>query len=251
MGTDASSALTMLGSLTVTVVTCLIAAAYADLGNTNPPYGSCLCMTADYVNVRREPGLSAGVIGESSRPNCHTYLGLRLTTDGYRWFKVNFNNQEGWIAGDFMRVGSSSQCSSGGGSCSSGNSRLTHSAAKRILDGASIPIYSSGGCSNRNLPYCTSLETIRCKCITDLVWFKEQSRCSVTVTGGTETGHAGGSQSHWNGYKIDISLSSCVDSYIQNRFTYIGIRGDGARMYRDSRRNIYAKEGNHWDILYP
>merc|ERR1712226_258152 len=220
--TDASSALTMLGSLTVTVVTCLIAAAYADLGNTNPPYGSCLYMTADYVNVRREPGLSAGVIGESSRPNCHTYLGLRLTTDGYRWFKVNFNNQEGWIAGDFIRVGSSSQCSSGGGSCSS-----------------------------RNLPYCTSLETIRCKCITDLVWFKEQSRCSVTVTGGTETGHAGGSQSHWNGYKIDISLSSCVDSYIQNRFTYIGIRGDGARMYRDSRRNIYAKEGNHWDILYP
>merc|ERR1712179_70799 len=250
MGTDASSALTMLGSLTVTVVTCLIAAAYADLGNTNPPYGSCLCMTADYVNVRREPGLSAGVIGESSRPNCHTYLGLRLTTDRYRWFKVNFNNQEGWIAGDFMRVGSSSQCSSGGGSCSSGNSRLTHSAAKRILDGASIPIYSSGGCSNRNLPYCTSLETIRCKCITDLVWFKEQSDAPSLSLEELRLDTLAALNPTGTVIKY-ISLSSCVDSYIQDRFTYIGIRGDGARMYRDSRRNIYAKEGNHWDILYP
>ena len=74
----------------------------------------------------------------------------------------------------------------------------------------------------------------------------------MTVTGGTETGHSGGTYSHWNGYKIDISRTSCVTNYIKGRYTYIGSRGDGAPQYRDSYGNVYADEYwlSHWDNLY-
>ncbi len=90
----------------------------------------------------------------------------------------------------------------------------------------------------------------------------------MTVTGGTvrqiqkyfllfdyslntqETGHAGGTYSHSNGYKIDISLNSCINSYVTTQFSYIGERGDGAAQYQASNGNIYAKEGDHWDITF-
>ncbi len=68
--------------------------------------------------------------------------------------------------------------------------------------------------------------------------------------GGTETGHASGTYSHWNGYKLDISLNTCINNYITNSFTYIGLRGDGAKQYQASSGNIYALEGNHWDITF-
>ena len=38
---------------------------------------------------------------------------------------------------------------------------------------------------------------------------------------------------------------------IKGRFTYIGLRDDGAPMYKDARGNTWALEGNHWDILFP
>ncbi len=79
---------------------------------------------------------------------------------------------------------------------------------------------------------------------------KTSSGCSITVTGGTETGHAGGTYSHSNGYKIDISLNTCINSYITKQFAYIGKRGDGAAQYKASSGNLYAKEGNHWDITF-
>ena len=76
------------------------------------------------------------------------------------------------------------------------------------------------------------------------------SGCAINATGGTEVGHASGTYSHYNGYKIDISNYSCIGNYIKNSFTYICLRGDGAPQYRSGAGNIYADEGNHWDILY-
>ena len=70
------------------------------------------------------------------------------------------------------------------------------------------------------------------------------------IKGGTETGHSSGTYSHWNGYKIDIGISSCLDNYVKTRYTYIGLRGDGAAQYRDTKTNIFALEGNHWDITF-
>ncbi|CAF2362827.1 unnamed protein product [Rotaria sp. Silwood2] len=154
-----------------------------------------------------------------------------------------------------------------------------HSAALSQIKSVNIGISSSGGCSNRNNGKCTSLDQVNCNAIRCLKTLKTSSGCPITVTGGTETGHAGGTYSHWNGYKIDISvnscinsyitkqfayigqrgdgaaqykasINSCINSYITKQFAYIGQRGDGAAQYKASSGNVYAKEGNHWDITF-
>lgn len=128
--------------------------------------------------------------------------------------------------------------------------KLSHSAAAGRVRGAGIGISSSGNCSDRNNRSCTSLEQIRCRSIDGIVALKQSSGCGITITGGTEVGHAGGTHSHWNGYKIDFSLNACINGYIQRSFQYIGRRGDGAEQWRASSGNVYAKEGNHWDATF-
>ena len=63
--------------------------------------------------------------------------------------------------------------------------------------------------------------------------------------GRTEVGHASGTYSHWNGYKLDYSLYTCVGNYIRSHFTYIG-----GSQWRSGSGNIYYLEGNHWDVTY-
>jgi hypothetical protein len=60
----------------------------------------------------------------------------------------------------------------------------------------------------------------------------------------TETG-----LTYWNGYKIDIRLNTCVENYIR-RWPFIGNRGDEAPMYRAGSGNVYAREKDHWDIVF-
>jgi hypothetical protein len=128
--------------------------------------------------------------------------------------------------------------------------KLSHSDATTRLRNAGITWSSSGGCSNRNNPTCTSFEQVNLTSIQGIVTLKSASGCAINVTGGTETGHASGTYSHWNGYKLDISLYSCIGNYITSRFAYIGQRSDGAALYKSAAGNIYARESNHWDILY-
>jgi len=127
---------------------------------------------------------------------------------------------------------------------------MTQADAAKALSGAGISTSSSGGCSTRSNPKCTSLDQINSNTINGLIAFKRASGCSVVVTGGSETGHASGTYSHYNGYKADISLNACVDKYITSNFQNIGKRGDGAMQYKNSAGSIFAKEGNHWDILF-
>jgi hypothetical protein len=75
--------------------------------------------------------------------------------------------------------------------------------------------------------------------------FKSASGCALTITGGTETGHASGTYSHWNGYKVDYRLSSCVTNYIKSRFSSIG-----GNKWKSNAGNIYYLESNHWDVTY-
>jgi len=127
--------------------------------------------------------------------------------------------------------------------------KMTHASALSSIKASGIGISSSGGCSNRNNPKCTSLDQITCGAINCIKVLKKSSGCGITITGGTETGHAGGTYSHYNGYKIDCSLNTCLNNYIQ-KFPRIANRGDGAAQYKAGSGNIYAKEGNHWDITY-
>ncbi|HET8842455.1 MAG TPA: peptidoglycan-binding protein [Ktedonobacteraceae bacterium] len=145
-------------------------------------------------------------------------------------------------------VGTSGGGSGGGGGSSSG--KLSQSQAASMLHNAGVAVSSSGNCSTRSNAHCTSLDQIRAATINGVIAFKNHSGCAVTVTGGTEVGHASGTYSHYNGYKVDISHTSCVTNYIHSHFTYKGLRGDGAPMYDDASGNRYADEGNHWDITY-
>lgn len=132
-----------------------------------------------------------------------------------------------------------------------GAAKLTQAQAAKRLREAGITWSSSGNCSNRNNPRCTSFEQINATTVDGIITFKHASGCAVNITGGTETGHADGTYSHSNGFKVDITPNTCVSRYIQRTFHFIGKRkGDGAPMYRSDAGNVYARESNHWDILY-
>ena len=73
------------------------------------------------------------------------------------------------------------------------------------------------------------------------VTLKRSSDCTINITGGTEVGHAGGTYSHFNGYKLDFSPYSCLGSYIRNYFRYSGNRGDGP-IYTAPSGSLPARE---------
>lgn len=127
---------------------------------------------------------------------------------------------------------------------------ISHASATAQLSAAGISWTSSGGCSDRYNPTCTSFEGIRQATIDGIITFKRASGCSILITAGTETGHAGGTYSHWNGYKVDISKNSCVANYITRYYTYVGYISGWGYQYRAPSGNLYTDEGNHWDILY-
>jgi hypothetical protein len=128
--------------------------------------------------------------------------------------------------------------------------KMSHSAAASSLRSVGISWSSTGGCSNRYVSTCTSFEQINSGTVNGVKTLRTASGCAVNVTGGTEVGHAAGTYSHWNGYKVDISKYTCVGNYIRNSFTRIANRGDGYPQWRSAAGNIYCDEGNHWDILY-
>jgi hypothetical protein len=122
---------------------------------------------------------------------------------------------------------------------------LSHKAAAAKLRAANITWTSSGGCGDRNKPTCTSFSQIKSGTVNGIITLKKASGCKVTITGGTETGHASGTYSHWNGYKVDISPTACVTRYIKNTF-----RAIGGNQWKSRAGNLYYDEGDHWDITY-
>lgn len=128
--------------------------------------------------------------------------------------------------------------------------KMTHSQAASIFSGAGLTWSSTGNCSDWNVSTCTSFTNINDSTVYGVRTLKQSSGCAVNITGGTEVGHASGTYSHRNGYKVDISLYACVGNYIRGNFTRIADRGDGAAQWRSGAGNIYALESNHWDILY-
>lgn len=127
--------------------------------------------------------------------------------------------------------------------------RLGHGDAMRTLRAAGIDSTSSGGCGDRTRSVCTSLEGIRRPVIEGLIEVRRRSGCHIVVTGGTETGHAEGTYSHGQGYKVDIVPDECVSKHIQRNGRYVGQRGDGAETYRGPDGTMYYREPDHWDIM--
>lgn len=128
--------------------------------------------------------------------------------------------------------------------------KLSQAAAAQMFSAAGITWSSSGNCTDRNNATCTSFEQLNLATAQGAQTLKQASGCALNITGGTETGHASGTYSHWNGYKLDFSKYTCVGNYIKNNFSYSGLRGDGYPMWTSGAGNVYTDEGSHWDVLY-
>ncbi|KAJ2984439.1 hypothetical protein NUW58_g6058 [Xylaria curta] len=128
--------------------------------------------------------------------------------------------------------------------------KLTQAEAASRLSAGGVGWTSSGGCSDRTRPTCTSFDGVYSGTVDGAVTLKRACACTVTITGGTETGHAGGTYSHANGYKFDFSKNTKLNSYITTTFTRIANRGDGYPQWQAASGNIYCDEGNHWDVTF-
>ncbi|MBB2912662.1 hypothetical protein FHS43_003945 [Streptosporangium becharense] len=127
--------------------------------------------------------------------------------------------------------------------------RLQHTDAALRLRKAGLRWTSSGGCADRHIRTCTSLEAVRSTTVASVIALRRRSDCPIVVTGGTEVGHAPGTYSHYAGYKLDIKPNRCINRYIRRNNSLQGVRGDGARLYGSSG-TVYAREPDHWDILF-
>ncbi|WP_447007385.1 hypothetical protein ACRAKI_13350 [Saccharothrix isguenensis] len=123
--------------------------------------------------------------------------------------------------------------------------KLTHAQAASRFNAAGITWSSSGNCSNRYNSTCTSFDQLNLTSAQGAETLKRATGCALHITGGTETGHASGTYSHWNGYKLDFRLSTCLDNYVRGTFAYIG-----GNKWRSGSGNIYYLESNHWDVTY-
>ncbi|WNI19810.1 hypothetical protein RLT57_23635 [Streptomyces sp. ITFR-21] len=128
--------------------------------------------------------------------------------------------------------------------------KLTQAQAASTFSAAGITWSSSGGCTTRSNSTCTSFDQLNLTTAQGAVTLKNASGCALNITGGTEVGHASGTYSHYNGYKLDFGKNTCLTNYVHNAFTYIGLRGDGYPQWQAASGNIYADEGTHWDVLF-
>lgn len=122
--------------------------------------------------------------------------------------------------------------------------KYTDAEARSELSAAGITVWES-------VPGRTQLSNINQATLNEAIRLRQSCNCAVTVTGGTESGHAGGTYSHGSGYKIDLDDSAGLTQHIKNNYTRSGTRnGDGAILYTSpSRPGVeYALEGDHWDI---
>ncbi|MFI6360381.1 hypothetical protein ACIBJF_49490 [Streptomyces sp. NPDC050743] len=128
--------------------------------------------------------------------------------------------------------------------------KISHATATQMFREVGITWSSSGNCSDRYNSTCTSFEQLNLATAQGAQTLKRASGCALNITGGTEVGHASGTYSHWNGYKLDMSKYTCLGNYIKSNFSYSGLRGDGYPMWTSGAGNVYTDEGSHWDVLY-
>ncbi len=105
-------------------------------------------------------------------------------------------------------------------------------------------------CSAGQITGCVSLDGMQVETMAEILSLgRAAGSGSVFVTGGTEGGHTSGQYDHGSGYKFDARPNPILDSYITSNFIPIKKRSDGAAQYQSPSGAIYAKEGDHWDVL--
>ncbi|KAF9261396.1 hypothetical protein L218DRAFT_495265 [Marasmius fiardii PR-910] len=118
---------------------------------------------------------------------------------------------------------------------------LTQAQAEARLIPEGITASSSGGCTAKSNPTCTSYDGILSGTVDGVITLKHASGVSsLVITGGTEVGHASGTYSHANGYKVDVRHQTGLDNYIHSAFTRIADRSDGFPQWEAASGNIYC-----------
>lgn len=142
------------------------------------------------------------------------------------------------------------------GSAGATDHRMSDADARQVLVSNGYQVWSSGNCSAKNNPNCTSFQDIWRHTVDGAVALRKYSGCGgLVITGGTEVGHSGsGRGSHVDGWKIDYRLNDCLEGYVRRNFAYVGDVGWGLQ-WKSPSGNIYTKERqrgsfNHWDVLY-
>ncbi|WP_435596026.1 peptidoglycan-binding domain-containing protein [Streptomyces albogriseolus] len=107
---------------------------------------------------------------------------------------------------------------------------------------------------------CTSLDGVRARTIQGVIALKKASRCTITITGGTESGHSNGTYSHAKGYKLDLRTRDegrCVTNWIKTTQRKGKPRGNDPRWHGTlngiSAEYVYEtprQGGIHWDITF-
>jgi hypothetical protein len=122
--------------------------------------------------------------------------------------------------------------------------------AGALLHGAGLRWISSGHCTRRTNPHCTSFSGLRTSTLGGVLRLREDSRCRLVISGGTERGHSRGQFSHGAGYKLDILPNRCLNRFVRHHYRRIHTRGDGSPLYRAPGRSLFAREPSHWDITF-
>ncbi|KAG6898970.1 hypothetical protein C0993_002149 [Termitomyces sp. T159_Od127] len=118
---------------------------------------------------------------------------------------------------------------------------LTQAEAEARLIPNGITASSSGNCTDKTNRTCTSYSGILSSTVDGVITLKKASGVdSLVITGGTEVGHAAGTYSHANGYKVDVRHQAKLDTYIKTAFTRIADRGDGYPQWRAPSGNLYC-----------
>ncbi|KAG8713767.1 hypothetical protein FRC08_012832 [Ceratobasidium sp. 394] len=121
--------------------------------------------------------------------------------------------------------------------------KMTQKEAEDTLRPYGIKAASSGNCTKKNNAKCTSYDGILSGTIYGVILLYITSECPVTITGGTEVGHAPGTYSHANGYKVNLRKNPCLNKYL-HKFVKPGKCG------KDLDGNLYCELGNNWDVTY-
>lgn len=111
-------------------------------------------------------------------------------------------------------------------------------------------------CLNENSSTClingqkqTCLDGLQPNAISGVNAIKSNCNCSLVITGGTESCHSSGPNSHESGKKLDLAVPNMpLSSYI---YSQIGTSNpDPDKNYPGKDGNVYRYETNHWDICF-
>lgn len=119
-----------------------------------------------------------------------------------------------------------------------------------LLRVAGLRWISSGHCTHRSNPHCTSFDGLQPTTLDGVLRLRESSRCGLVISGGTERGHALGPFSHAAGYKLDVLPNRCINRFVRKHYRRVHTRGDGSALYWAEDRSLFAREPSHWDITF-